>query len=134
MIQPTNTPARPLLNRSARSALGLSLALLLSIVFSPLDASAHYCRFKTGDSKYLCLAKQEESLYFCRYVKTKDSRQRCVALHYGDKAYCAQVQDTEVKARCEAEAEARSMVLAERRAKAEAKRAQEQAAADAAGR
>jgi len=130
MIQLFSTPTHLSTNRSAWVALGLSLACILT----PLSASAHYCRFKTGDSKYLCLAKQEESLYFCRYVKTKGSRQRCVALHYGDKTYCAQVQDSEVKARCEAEAEARSIVLAERRAKAEAKRAQEQAAADATGR
>lgn len=119
-----NIPSAQLDARLLLKALCLSFTLM-----APLSVSAHYCRFKRGDSKYLCLAKNEESLYFCRYVKIEDNKQRCVALHYGDKSYCGKIQDGAQRALCESEAEARASILEQRRAKAEAERLAQQTAA-----
>ena len=109
-----------------RSLRSFKWAVMVMLTLAPLSASAHYCRLKRGDSKYLCLAQQEESVYFCRYVKSRDLKNRCVASLYGKKSYCGAIKDSEQKARCESEAEARAVQLERLRAAQEAKKLAQQ--------
>ena len=97
-----NTSAR----RAPRALTALALALIAPLALSG-EARAHQCRFKTPDERNLCLAQKELSAYFCRYIKSQDSRAFCYAWLNGNPLRCGAIGAPELKARCEAESQAR---------------------------
>ena len=92
-----------------------------------LSASAHYCRFKKGDEKNICLAQKEDTTYFCRYVRNAQQKSYCLAWTLGNPQRCERISDPALKSKCTAEAVQRDALLKQKAAAEQAKRDAERA-------
>ena len=111
------------------------ILLSISVAFTGLDvpdAEAHYCRYYKPDARNLCLAKNENKRFYCRYIKDPDQQRYCYS--YMDKSPngCDNINDETLKEQCRTEAQTRldEAIAAQkaREAEAEAVKAAEEAA------
>lgn len=92
-----------------------------------LSASAHYCRFKKGDEKNICLAQKEDTTYFCRYVRDPQQKSYCLAWTLGNPQRCERISNPALKGKCTAEATQRDALLKQQAATEQAKKEAERA-------
>ena len=106
----------------------LTIVTFTSVLLMMAPVFAHQCRYLKGDKKNLCLAKQENQRFYCRYVKDIDQRNYCTSHFVLDKKLCEGIKGEDLKGQCNQEMDNRLKELADE----EARRAEEAEQAKAA--